>query len=67
MYGWNIYLDISIIDKIKYWFTKHRIPFKIDKTIIIDKTCDEIINDLEKAYNEVGIFYKIYNQYYKEK
>lgn len=32
----------------------------------LDKSCDELINDIEEAYNAPGAFTKIYETYYED-
>ena len=62
----QILVDISLWQKIKMRLHGVKAQFKCKKNLCAEKTCNEIIEDIEQYY-ESGIFEKIYKEYYEVK
>lgn len=62
----QIYIDISLFQKLKMRLHGIKTRFKCKPNLTATKTCNDIIEDIEKYY-ETGIFEKIYKEYYEVK
>lgn len=62
---WQLQIEMSLIDKIKFHFEGNRIKFKRVRNMNCLKTCNDYIKDIESFYYP-GLFYMIATDYYSQ-
>lgn len=65
-YQWEVHVDISWFQKLKMRLKGNKIRFKCKKNLESKKDCNTILEDIEQFY-EIGLFEKIYKEYYEDK